>query len=140
MNNSHFIYKQFPDEIITIIYSFMPYQQRVTLNKTNYIANHNCLVFPTDNLETFIRKVVRKDVSLVFDFHLHKNINRWVMVMKNYRYKNLIYNNYLKFLDAYCVMHESTNCRNTIIDMVFKYNLGNNWHKNNRIRNIKWSN
>ena len=140
MNSSHCIYKLLPDEILTIVYSFLPYQQRVILNKTNYITYHTYLVFPTDNLETFIRKAVRKDIALVFKFYLHKNINRWVKVMKNYRYKNMIYHNYLKFLDAYCVMHESTNCRNTILDVVLKYNLGDNWHKNNRIRNIKWSN
>jgi len=129
-----------PDVLINIIYNFIRAQDRTTLNKVNYITYNTCLVFPTSNLESFIRKVVRQDITLVFEFHLLKNIDRWVKVMRNYRYNNMIYHNYLKFLDAYCVIHDSNNCRAIIHDMVLKHNLGKNWHKNNRIRNIKWSN
>ena len=147
MNSSYPIYKYFlsddlplPSVIINIIYDFIRPQERVTLNRANYITYHTCLIFPARNLESFIRKVVRRDVTLVFGFHLLKNIDRWVKVMRNYRYSSMIYPNYLKFLDAYCVIHDSNNCRSAIHDMVLKHNLGNNWHKNNRIRNIKWSN
>ena len=56
-----------PDVLINIIYNFIRAQDRTTLNKVNYITYNTCLVFPTSNLESFIRKVVH--TNLTFSDH-----------------------------------------------------------------------
>jgi hypothetical protein len=132
---------QLPDVLINIIYSYIPRVVTLFLNKTLYLSNHFILkqyIIPM-NMENYIRDMLRRDCDFVFAQLLNENFTKWTFKIKHYRYKNNIYDNYLSFVKDFCLMNDSTKCRNMISLLSEKHDLCKNQHKKNPVRNIRWT-
>lgn len=129
-----------PDELIRIIYSYLPIRVITFLSKDLYIHNHHLIseYILKGNRENYIRDIIRRDHGFVFSHLLNENFIKWIFEIKNYKYKTTIYNNYLYFVKDFCLIHESTKCRNIIHDFFLKHELCKNQHKKNHVRNIRW--
>ena len=134
------IQEKIPQELIDIIYSYLPYRVKTFLNRTNYIHYHHFIrenILAT-NMENYIRDMVMRDNAFVFKILLHENFIRWIFDIKNYKYKNITYNNYLYFIKDFCLIHDSNKCINIIQQFLEKLDLCKNSHKKNTSRNIRW--
>jgi hypothetical protein len=131
-----------PDCIIELIKEFIPRESLVFLNKNFYESYHylikNCII-NTNLYENYVRDMIRKDNGFVFEMIIRENIDYWLK-SKSYRYKNMIFNNYIYFVIHYCIENNSDNCRKIIIDFMSKRDLCKNLHKKNVVKYIKWNN
>jgi hypothetical protein len=129
-----------PDVLIDEIYTYLPVKRKIFLNKHFYIYHHNLVrhCIKKGQFENYIRDIVRRDYDFVFLHLLHDHFPRWYYEIKDYEYKNMIFKNYLFFLKEFCLMNDSTKCRNMILDFMEKLDLCKNQHKKNLVRNIRW--
>uniref|UniRef100_A0A6C0CPT0 Uncharacterized protein n=1 Tax=viral metagenome TaxID=1070528 RepID=A0A6C0CPT0_9ZZZZ len=130
-----------PLEIVSIIKSYIPPTSLVWLNKNNY-NNYNHLIrrmIPDHRFEDYIRDTVRYDNVFILRHIIKENINRWLK-MRRWRYKNIIYYDYLHFIYNYAIEQQSYKARD-LINMVATEVLGIKWHKKNGIKYIrtKWT-
>jgi hypothetical protein len=130
-----------PNEIIDIIYTYLPNIVTLFIKKENYLKNHSIIYnyIKPKNSENYIRTMIRQDNDFIFDILLKENYTRWLEI-KDYYYKKAIYLNYLHFLNFYCIEHESIKCRNLIINLFNELGFNKNKYKKNIIRYIKWKN
>jgi len=128
-----------PNEIIINIKEYIPYTGLLVLNKNFYFKHHKYFkkLIKEKLYENYIRDIVRKDYYFVFDLLIKENYKFWYHV-KRYIYKNVIYGNYICFLQSYCIENESTNCRNLLNKFLNESGLSKNQHKKNTIKNIRW--
>jgi hypothetical protein len=126
-----------PDEIIDIIKEYIPKQKLVFTNKSNYLLYHSILKKTIKNYDNYIRDMIRRDNEFVFNLIVRENYKKWYEI-KQYKYKNMIFTNYLYFTINYCIEHDSNNCRNSIDEFLKQEGLGKNLHKKNVIKYIRW--
>jgi hypothetical protein len=131
--------KTLPDELEDKVYSYMPKSITIFLTKKNYIEGHHLIrsFINRNNIENYIRSMIRQDNDFVFKQLLVENYNRWLN-MRKYYYKECIFSNYIYFLESYAIDNESIKCRNLIIDLFQEEGLSKNRHKKNTIRYIRW--
>jgi hypothetical protein len=129
-----------PKELMDIIYSYIPFKVKTFLNKYNYIHYHHLLrpMILKGQMENYIRDILRRDYDFVFFHLLNENFPKWIFEIKNYKYKTNIYSNYLYFIKDFCLIHESTKCRNILNDFFEKHDLSKNQHKKNTVKSIRW--
>lgn len=130
--------KQLPLEIINIIKDFIPKVVFVFTNRENYSLYHSLLTPCIANYENYIRDTIRRDNEFVFNMIIRENYKQWYEI-KKYRYKNMVFNNYLYFIIHYCIENDSNNCSNVIHDFLQEHGLGKNLHKKNVVKYIKWN-
>lgn len=128
-----------PDDIIRIIKEFIPTQKLVFVNKTFYNLYHHTIRKSISLYENYIRDIIRRDNDFVFEKIIKENLDLWLK-NKNYRYKNMVFNNYLYFIMFYCIENNSERCREILIDKLSKRDLCRNLHKKNVVKYIKWTN
>ena len=126
-----------PYEIIDIIKEYIPKQKLAFTNKSNYLLYHNSLKRNIKNYDNYIRDMIRRDNEFVFKLIVSENYKKWYEI-KQYRYKNMVFTNYLYFAINYCIEHDSNNCRNSIDNFLKQQGLGKNLHKKNVIKYIRW--
>jgi hypothetical protein len=128
------------DELIDVIYSYIPKSVTIFLTKKNYIKEHYLLrnYINKRYIEQYIRTMVRQDNEFVFNLLLVENYKRWLN-MKKYYYKECIYGNYINFLESYAIDNKSLKCRKLIINLFEEQGLNKNQHKKNIIRYIRWT-
>jgi len=128
------------DELIDVIYSYIPKSVTIFLTKKNYIKEHYLLrnYINKRYIEQYIRTMVRQDNEFVFNLLLVENYKRWLN-MKKYYYKECIYGNYINFLESYTIDNKSLKCRKLIINLFEEQGLNKNQHKKNIIRYIRWT-
>ena len=131
--------KQLPLEIINIIKEFVPKVVFVFTNRENYNMYHSLLRPYITNYENYLRDTIRRDNEFVCNMILRENYNQWYEI-KKYRYKNMIFTNYLYFIIHYCIENDSNNCSNVIHDFLQEHGLGKNLHKKNVVKYIRWKN
>ena len=129
-----------PDVLIDIVHQFGPLKVILFISKDSYILHHPIIrsFIPKHNKENYIRDMVRRDYDFVFSHLLNENFVKWVFEIKHYKYKNIIYKNYLYFIKDFCLIHESTKCRMILQAFFEKHDLCKNQHKKNHVRNIRW--
>jgi hypothetical protein len=141
MNNNNFFKKisSLPDELIYIVYSYIPKSVTMFLTKKKYIEDHHLIRQFIDKrkIEQYIRAMVRDDNEFVFKQLLVENYKRWLN-MRKYYYKECIYGNYLNFLESYAIDNQSTKCRKIMLNFFEEEGLSKNQHKKNTIRYIRW--
>jgi hypothetical protein len=128
-----------PEELIDVIKEYIPKKCLVFLNKTNYLLHHEIIRKYIINYENFIRDVIRRDNSFVFERIIAESYQKWFRI-KNYRYKNIVFNNYAYFIINYCIENDSNNCKKITEDFFKELGLCKNLHKKNIIKYIKWKN
>jgi hypothetical protein len=125
--------KKIPNELITIIFSYIPYYRIVFLNKNFYLKYHYYLNI--NNKENYIKDIIRNDNSFVFQMIIHENINKWYKI-KKYQYKNIICYDYTSFINYFIIKNNANNCKNVLNKFV---GIGKNeFKKKNIIINKRW--
>jgi hypothetical protein len=128
---------QLPYEVINLIKEYIPNKNIVFVNKKFYLLYHNLIKISIINYENYNRDMIRRDNEMVFNMILRENYNKWCEI-KQYRYKNMIFINYIYFIIYYCIEYDSNNCSN-VINIFFKeHGLGKNLHKKNVVKYIRW--
>ena len=130
-----------PDELIFIIYLYVPKIVKLFLTKQKYLQEHPLIkqYINKQNIENYYRTMVRQDNDFVFKQLLVENQQKWFN-MKSYYYKTCIYTNYMTFIESYADEHESSNCKQLIVDLFEELGLNKNQHKKNMIKYIIWKN
>ena len=126
-----------PEEIVDMIKHYIPVQCLLLLSKTHYVTVHSLLrrFIKPINIEKYIRSTVKRDHCFVFKKILRENYERWFNI-KEYRYKNQLFSNYIYFIKAFCIENESINCYEVLNLFLEELGLGKNLHKKNISRNI----
>lgn len=142
-----------PNDILEIIFSYIPEYKKIGLNKYYYAKYHFLIkkYIHIDIYQNYIFNFINNDYAFVFEKILNENISKWIY-WKNYRYKSLNYSSYLYFIYSYIHHKNSLKCKNIFIKCIedFFYNGNNNknnnnnalvnaknWFKNNNIKNVK---
>lgn len=128
-----------PDDIINLIRQFIPYKKLVFVNKTFYNLYHHTIRKSIPLYENYIRDIIRRDNEFVFEKVIEENIHYWIK-NRNYRYKNMIFNNYIHFIINFCIENYSERCREILLKILSKRHLCRNLHKKNIVKYIKWKN
>jgi hypothetical protein len=125
--------KKFPNELITIIFCYIPFHRIVFLNKHYYFKYHTLLKI--NNIENYTRYIIRNDNSFVFEMIINENLNVWYKI-KKYQYKNIICYDYVSFINYYIIENNANNCKNILDKFV---GIGKNeFKKKNIIINKRW--
>ena len=133
------ITKRLPPELIRYIKEYIPKKTFVFTNRENYNLYHSLLKPSIKDYESYIRSMIRQDNEFVFKKIVEENFSKWYEI-RQYKYKNMIFKNYLYFVMNFCIENESNNCRKTILDFLKEHGLGKNLHKKNIVKYIKWKN
>ena len=133
------ITKRLPPELIRYIKEYIPKKTFVFTNRENYNLYHSLIQPSIIEYESYIRAMIRQDNEFVFKKIIEENISKWYEI-RQYKYKNMIFKNYLYFVMNFCIENESNNCRKTILDFLKEHGLGKNLHKKNIVKYIKWKN
>ena len=133
------ITRRLPPELIRYIKEYIPKKTFVFTNRENYNLYHSLLKPSIKDYESYIRSMIRQDNEFVFKKIVEENYNKWYE-FKQYKYKNMIFNNYLYFVMNFCIENDSNNCRKIISDFLKEHGLGKNLHKKNLVKYIKWKN
>ena len=130
-----------PDELIQIIFSFIPLYRLIFLNKTFYYKNHKLLKIHILNYDNYIRDIIRNDNRFVFNLLLLENYNKWKNI-KKYNYKNIICYDYLSFVKYFIIQNKSDNCKQEFDDFIIETASinKNEFKKKNIIINKRWKN
>ena len=128
-----------PDDIINLVKEFIPHNKLVFVNKTFYNLYHNTIRKYIPQYQNYIRDIIRNDNDFVFEKIIQENIDIW-MKIKQYRYKNMIFSNYIYFVMNFCIENDSERCRQILLQFLSKRDLCRNLHKKNVIKYIKWKN
>jgi hypothetical protein len=136
-----FIKNIIPDELIQIIFSYIPLYRLVFLNKTLYFSNHKLLKIHIPNYDNYIRDIIRNDNRFVFNLLLFENYKKWKNI-KKYNYKNIICYDYLSFVRYFIILNKSNNCKKELDDFISETGSinKNEFKKKNIIINKRWKN
>jgi hypothetical protein len=126
-----------PDDIIRVIQEYIPLRVLQFTNKISYAAHHLQLREVMYNYESYVREVVKRDYSFIFEQIIRENIQKWNND-KKYVYKNVIYASYIYFILNYCIEHNSQHCRNVLSSFLKQHGLCQNQHKKNITKHIRW--
>ena len=129
-----------PNEVCSIIFSYVRNEEKVFLNKEFYEKYHYLISskISYNNYDNYIRDIIRTDSSYVLNQLLHENYERWLVKRKRI-HKNIIYNNYTDYILGLCLESESTKCRELINEFYNTKGLSKNLHKKNRNNNKRWT-
>ena len=133
------ITRRLPPELIRYIKEYIPKKTFVFTNRENYNLYHSLLKPSIKDYESYIRSMIRQDNEFVFKKIVEENFSKWYEI-RQYKYKNMIFNNYLYFVMNFCIENESNNCRKTVLEFLKEHGLGKNLHKKNIVKYIKWKN
>ena len=128
-----------PDDIIDLIKEFIPKYKLVFVNKVFYNLYHHTIRTTIPLYENFVRDMIRRDNYIVVEKILGENSETWLK-NRQYRYKDMVFNNYIYFILYYCIENNSEQCREIIHDYLKKRDLCRNLHKKNVVKYIKWNN
>ena len=133
--------KKLPSVLVEIIKEYIPNHSLAILSKIHYNLNHKFIRahIIQNQIENYIRDIVRRDFDFVFTYILQENYKLW-LVIKKYKYKSTIFANYIYFLQDFCIENESNNCRNILSEFIKTLGLSKNQHKKNIIINKRWTN
>lgn len=104
-----------PDDILTIIFSYVNEKQKIFLNKTFYNKYYKHIDSLIKHYDSYIKDIVRNDCNFTFEYIIARNFFKWY-TMFNYHYGNKIYNNYIDFLIEFSRKNKSNKCL-TIINL-----------------------
>lgn len=96
LNNISFL----PQEIKEIIYYFIPIEQKCYLTKKIFVNYYKEKIKTIPIYESYIRYVIRNNHIFIFDLNMLYNYNHWFN-LKNWKYNNRIYKNYLMYINEY---------------------------------------
>jgi hypothetical protein len=126
-----------PPDLVRYTSEFVPNRIFLFTNKLNYNLYRPLIISLISNQDNCLRDMIRQDNEFVVDVMIRENYLRWAEI-KRYRYKNMVFKNYLYFIIYFCVENESTNCRNVVNSFLKEHGLNKNLHKKNIVNYIRW--
>ena len=138
-NNILTLTNNLPDDIRHIIFEYIPCIKKRNLNRFLYKTNYSNIIpiCVKISFETYIRNIIIGDYDFIFDSLIKNNVLRWIHI-KKYRYKQIIFNNYIYFLQYFSMIHNSNKCFEMINNTIRNTGLDGKQHKNKIDRNIIW--
>lgn len=131
-----------PEEIVSLIWSYVPSSEKIWYSKKLYLENHKYLEYPIINTSTyrdsFIRDIIRKDFSFVFNTLKNENINRWIK-KKKYIYKSEIFSCYADYLLYLCVYYDSSKCNKIMQEIKQEHSFLLYSYKHYKSSHNKWT-
>lgn len=127
-----------PDDIIRTILEFIPRESLIFVNNKYYDCYHYLLRNNINNYESYVRDMISRDNFIVFEKIIRENIESWIEC-RNYRYKDMVFNNYIYFILYFCSENNSEGCREILIKELKIRDLCRNLHKKKVIKYIKWT-
>jgi hypothetical protein len=121
-----------PESIVSVVKEYIPLRVTIFLDKSIYLNSRTLIMNFLKKkgiTEKYIRYIIRRDFSYVFQLMLNENIYIWYRYSKKYPYNNMIYTSYVFFLIDYCIENQSNRCKETIIHLLEKLGL---WKKDNK--------
>jgi hypothetical protein len=111
--------KDLPEDIQRIILEYMHLKYKLFLTKRYYLQYHKIIleIIPKNNIENYIRAMVRQDNSFVFHRLVSENWYKWLNTT-NYCYRGRIYLNYIDFLNEYCFDQCSPKCKQVLYCLI----------------------
>ena len=128
-----------PPELVNLIKEYVPKHKFIFTNRENYKLYHYTIKIKTNQMDNYIRCMVRMDNEYVLNVIIRENYKIWFdkgLII----YRNITFRNYLYFIINYCIENESHNCLLIINTFLKELGLGKNLHKKNVIKYIKWNN
>jgi hypothetical protein len=129
--------RDLPDDVINVIFEFIPYNNLICVNSYYYNLYHYLIKNDIQLFESYIRDMIRRDNNFVFKQLIRENIENWIR-NRQYRYKNMVFSNYIYFVLHFCIENKSERCRTILVEEFAKRDLCRNLHKKNVIKYIKW--
>ena len=126
-----------PEVIVDLIKEYVPKYMFAFTNRENYELYHPFITPYIKDFYGFIKDTIKRDNEFVFDTIVRENYIKWFTI-KQYRYKNMVFYNYLYFIIHICIENESENCRKVINNFLKEHGLDKNLHKKNVVKYIKW--
>jgi hypothetical protein len=126
-----------PNDILVIIWQKLNPYNKIFVNKENYITYNSLIDKHIGRYESYIRDIIRNDYSYAFNFILKRQFNSFIQI-KNYRYYNTNYSNYIFFIISYCQINNSHKCLNLVNLQLDLTELKKKGCKKNRIKNNRW--
>ena len=126
-------------DLVNEIKKYIPNKKLIFINKKKYIFNHYLIkdLIPKMKFEHYIRNIVYRDFDFVLSQIIQENYLKWFQI-KEYLYKNIIYNNYIYFIKDFCIENKSEKCRIMLNKFLDKLGLCKNQHKKNINKHIIW--
>ena len=126
-----------PEELVDIIYSYIPHKVTLFLTKNMYLFNHHLIrnYIKRYDIEEYFRTTIRKDNDFVFKIQLYENYRNWIN-LKQYYYKGQIFASYLYFINSYCYDNYSEKCIKVINNFFTEQGLRKNQLKKKIIQYI----
>ena len=105
---------QLPNELLDIIFSYLPDVSKMRLNKHFYEKYHKMVLSKlVKDCESYIRFMIRRDNDFIIKHLIKENYNRWIG-FKNYYYNLIDFDDYICFLKYYSSENNSEKCENEI--------------------------
>lgn len=136
MNNGKKIH-DLPEDIVRLILEYIPKHKLIFVNSVYYNLYHYLTKKIIPIYESYTRDMIRRDNYYIFHHLIKENANYWIENRK-YRYKNMVFNNYIYFVLYFCIENNSEKCREILMEELSKRDLCKNLHKKNVIKYIKW--
>lgn len=135
-----------PDDLLYLIWKFIPVQSRIWFNKTlyykSYIMYTKELLANNKLYTNYLRFLIRKDLHIPLNLNFKENFDIFKLNNKRYFYKNNKFQNFTEFLFYYSDENESNKCKQ-IIRKYYKINKQSSVgyrFKNKKIKENKWIN
>jgi len=129
------IHERLPDDVVRLILAFVPVQTLVCTNKRFYELYHPTLRKRIPLFIAYVRDTVKRDNEFVFSYIVRENIEEWLK-NREYRYKNMVFNNFIYFLHHFCLEQDSEQCRQVLLAYFANLDLKKNLHKKNIVKYI----
>ena len=138
-NDILILINKLPIDITSIIFDYIPFIKKRNLNRFLYKTNYSNIIPMRVKIsfETYIRNIIINDYDFIFDSLIKNNVLRWIHI-KKYRYKQIIFNNYIYFLQYFSMIHNSNKCFEIVNNTIRNTGLDGKQHKNKINRNIIW--
>lgn len=129
-----------PEEIIKIIYDFLPISNKMLLTKKlfnmyYYVNNKDIKI--NKQYANYLRFLIQKKCYIHVDIIFHIFCGKFISMQK-WKYKNKTYPNFLVYLKDHALKNNSQKCYELIKNLLEPSKK--NKYKRIRTRNIRWSN
>jgi len=132
---------ELPDELVKLIWNYVPEHLRALVDKSNYKTFHSHLyeLIPERSRSALHRDLIRHDCSFVMTTILQEQFHT-LSLYKRYNYQSMVHRSYLDFLHYLAQHSGASRCSLVIRDSMDLSAFGANRPKNNRTKGTRWTN
>jgi len=129
----------FPVELLDIIFSYLPNESKIFLNREYYIKYHSLVrnMINPRNYDNYIRDMIKNNSTFVMTRLLEENHLQWLQPSKKI-YKNIVYPHYGAYIIGLTKEMNCNKVRELLVDYYDNKGLSKNLHKKNRSNNKRW--